>query len=158
LSDLRSTPLVASASVPVPAPFAFVDQSMHGDVPSFVRFAPALKTGFLAVPPTIGASISKLLCPPETDVAFNVFAVAHVGADTLDPDANATQLTEAAASATTVVNHTRVRRTPALFTAASIGCKRSLILKNLSPCFPHGLMGGCRHPRTACSQESVRLQ
>src|SRR5207248_2569649 len=78
-------PLVASASVPVPAPIAFVDQSMHGEAPSFVRFAPALKIGFLAVPPTIGASISKLLCPPETDVAFNVFGVAHVGANALGP-------------------------------------------------------------------------
>src|SRR6266513_2151298 len=98
LSGLTITPLVLSASVPAPAPFAFVDQSMHGEDPSCVRFAPALKMGFLAVPPTIGASISKLLCPPETDVAFNVFGVAHVGANALGPDANATQLADAAAS------------------------------------------------------------
>src|SRR5205823_14610949 len=136
-------PLVASASVPVPAPIAFVDQSMHGEAPSFVRFAPALKIGFLAVPPTIGASISKLLCPPETDVAFNVFGVAHVGANALGPDANATQLADAAASAAPIANRIRVRREPTRFTAAVLGCQRSLIPKSfLLGVPPEGLMGG----------------
>src|SRR5712691_3659168 len=101
LSGLTSTPLVRSAAVPVPAPLAFVDQSMHGDPPSSVRFAPAVVTGFLTVPPTIGASISKLLWPPPTELASSVFGVeqAATGADTaFDPDAKTAALAEAAAS------------------------------------------------------------
>ena len=122
LSGLTNTPLVRSAAVPVPAPVALVDQSMHGDDPSRVRFAPAVVTGFLTVPPTIGASISKLLWPPSTELALSVFAVAQIGVGTaLEPDASTTAITDAAPSVVPISSHRRTWRRASLLKLAILG-------------------------------------
>src|SRR6476469_690205 len=111
LSELTRTPLARSAEVPVPAPLAFVDQSAHGDSPSTVRFAPAVIVGFLTVPPTIGASISKLLWPPSTPLESSVLAVAHAGVDGAPgPAAKTTGLAAAAASVVPISNQRRAGR------------------------------------------------